>query len=194
MATLRRVGSYEVQRNYNFLLYMTSPDNITMPTENLDSLSVPLGDIEPDFHFIGGRKYPLPGFAVVKPMVFNFVETNTGQVYRFIESWKERVLSKEGIYGYPYADSFGRGGFKQNVEVHLLNLQKEVHTKLIFESCWPSATFPTDFTYSESDKVIITQEFQADRVWIDRINNSNESYIRSVISDVFGPTGSTIIT
>ena len=181
MADLSIRSNYDVQRIYNWQFIITSPLSITLDTFLIESVSCPFTGTEAEPFHVGGGSLFLPSFFSTPSLTLEMVETNKGEVLRFLESWKELVVSKKGVFGYP-------SDFKVQASLLLLDLNKDEHTTIKLEGLWPANTPPIRFTYQESDKVTITQDFSVDRVWIDGIETLNRDvYLDQVISDTFGP-------
>ena len=160
---LNRVNSFQVQKVYKWIL---SINDIDIKTQYLEAITFPTMEFSGEsFHF-GGGEVILPSFTRVGDVSITFQEDEKGTILRALEAWKLLVVNEEGVFGYPDSGD-GATGFKKKGTLMLLDGSNNEHTEISLRGMWPLSTSPVALTYTESAKVVITQEFAVDRVTIE---------------------------
>lgn len=129
----------------------------TVPPHYIDKCSLTQTMIEAAGTYnVGGQMY-FPKDRNVDAMTMTFYEDLTYTVYKYFQTWRNRVLDNNGNYGLPV-------NYKRTIQVIMNDYAGSDALTVTYNGCWP--TRPADMTPDgeTSGRIIATCLFSVDNM------------------------------
>ncbi len=135
-----------------------------LPSHYLESVDLPFNNIQVGETIYGGGKYNLfPGAHNISSLNLVFYEDQKGTATKWIELWKSKIKNfRTGAYGLPGDGSLSSDGYKQQIDVQMVNTKNERIMDIQMFGLWPEATSNWSLGYSEDGRLTVSQSFAVD--------------------------------
>ena len=158
MTILERLprGGPQPQRLYKWKAdFAAGGPSIDIQSNLIESVGLPLPNNQAEAFHTNGTNLYFPNFVDIAITTIDFYEIEDGRVLKQITKWRNLVQDKNGFFGYP-------ASFKKNLSCQLLTSDNKIHTSMKLVGIWPTTTSPPRLSYTEGNKLIISQDFSVD--------------------------------
>ncbi len=130
----------------------------------LESVDLPFNNIGVgETIYTGGGYDVYPGSHTISSVNLVFYEDQLGTCLKWIELWKSKVKNfRNGIYNLPGDGGLNSGGYKQQIDLQMLNTRDERILDVSLIGLWPEATSNWSLNYTDNGRLTISQAFSID--------------------------------
>lgn len=130
-----------------------------LPCHYLEAVELPWENIQSNGSFEGGSMVYFPGHSDISGLNMTFYEDQQGNAMKWLLAWKNRIKDfNTGIYRLPY----GPEGYKQSMNVAMLDTKNKEVITVEVSGIWPEATSAWSLNYTDAGRLVISQAFSID--------------------------------
>lgn len=164
----------EPARKYKWMLVILDRQRkITIPPEYIESVDFSYPDIPQEAVHIMATKRYFPDFSEQQQVSISFYEDTLFSTQIELARWRQLIIHEDGTYGYP-------SEYKKDMQIHLLDPQDIRRAVVTCIGVFPSNASSLALDYTGSERIVITQQFSVDRLFIGIPEKKDQV-------DVFGP-------
>lgn len=146
------------------------PSGISIPLEYFHAVPITFPAIEAVPFHRQATTHTIPGFESIGTISMTLYEDDSYFVTRVLQRWKTLIKDDAGLYTIPFPSG--------TMEVTCYNTQNQPTMRAKLFSIWPSSQSPSELSYDNNQRLIVTAEFSLNRVRI----IPGESSIRNIPS------------
>lgn len=130
-----------------------------LPCHYLEAVELPFENVTSSGHYEGGSNSYYPGISDLNGFNMTFYEDQKGNALKWLLAWKNRIKNFDtGIYKLPY----GSDGYKQKMNISLLDTKNNEVITVEVQGIWPEATSAWSLNYNDAGRLVLSQAFSID--------------------------------